>query len=101
MLNTDTDWPKGLISFAVIVLFAYAFIENPQDEIMKGALIAALSSVIGYWLGSSKGSDEKTQMMATAAERPQEVEVVNPDSNPVPTSSQPDTDGELPEEQKL
>ena len=56
--------PKLALSGVLIVMFAGAFAFDPNDDAMKGALIAAFSAAYGYWLGSSSGSARKTDLMA-------------------------------------
>lgn len=94
----ETEWARGAISVAVVVVFAYAFLQNPSDEMMRGAIIAALTQVTSYWLGSSKGSDDKTKMLAEEQE-PRRVVVENKADEPVPTADV--GEGELPPEQRL
>ena len=48
--------PRLLITLLLIGLFAWAYSEDPDDDTMKGALIAAFAGAWGYWLGSSRGS---------------------------------------------
>lgn len=93
----DFDWPRGVVSAVVLLIFGYAYLNNPDDEMMKGALIAAFSSAVAYWLGSSKGSSDKTALLGNG--HTQKVEVTNTPADPVHT--QPIEDGELPESQKL
>lgn len=79
------------MAFAVVALFAYAFWRNPSEQLMLGAIIAAFTTAIGFYLGGSKvGSDTATKNADTltaigAASTPplvQDVNVVNP--NPLP-----------------
>lgn len=61
-----TSWkdPRLWMAFFLICLFAAAYFKEAQpDEIMKGAMIAAFASAYGYWLGSSRGSAEKTEIL--------------------------------------
>ena len=48
--------PQFVIALAVIGIFAFAFIHRPDDETMKGALIAGFAGAWGYYLGSSNSS---------------------------------------------
>lgn len=52
----DRIEPQFLIAFAVMSLFAFAYTQAPQDETLRGALIAAFSASWGYYLGSSNGA---------------------------------------------
>lgn len=60
-----TEWkdPRLLIAVLLIAMFGLAYFTGPRDEMMKGAMIAALSTAVGYWLGSSSGSREKTEAL--------------------------------------
>lgn len=62
--------PQFFISLMLIGLFAYAYYNNPQDEMMKGAMIAAFSASYGYWLGSSTGSKQSGDVVRRIAEQP-------------------------------
>lgn len=57
------DIPRAVVTAAVIALFAFAYIANPEDDMITGALIAAFSLSISYWLGSSKGSSDKQDQL--------------------------------------
>lgn len=58
--------PEALISGTVVIIFAVGYVvaylvdapEGSEQAIgqLQGAAIAGLSSVISYWLGSSRGS---------------------------------------------
>lgn len=50
------EYPRLLISGGILFLFAFAFVRNPSDMLLIGALISMGSTVVQYWLGSSKGS---------------------------------------------
>lgn len=90
-------WPSAreIMAFAVVALFGWAFVKNPTNETIIGALIAAFAGAWGFYLGGSKvGSDTATknadtlrETALTAAIGPQAVEVVNAPANPVPTQS--------------
>ena len=70
--NSPVAWGAPIVSIVVLLIFGYAFwiaFNTPPDkatpvqigltEILKAALI----SVIGYWVGSSAGSDRKTALL--------------------------------------
>lgn len=91
--------PRAVITAVVLLLFGYAYAQNPSDEMMKGALIAAFSLAVSYWLGSSKGSSDKAEQIerqdqSAQVERrfkeTQNVVVVNQPDDPVPTRSEDD-----------
>ena len=74
------DWPRLVMSAFILGLLGYAawFHYSPGiEETIKAIVLIA----VGYWLGSSEGSKEKTEMLAA----PREVEVVNDRDHPVPT----------------
>ena len=52
---------------------------------IEQTVVAIALLAVGYWLGSSKGSADKTAML----EAPSEVEVTNTRANPVPTEGNP------------
>lgn len=56
--------PKLVLSLGLIGLFAWAYGINPNDESLKGAIITAFAAAYGYHLGSSAGSQRKTDAMA-------------------------------------
>ena len=62
--------PQLVISLILIGLFGYAYYNNPQDEMMKGAMIAAFAASYGYWLGSSTGSKQSGDVVRRIAEQP-------------------------------
>ena len=79
------------MAFAVVALFAYAFWRNPSEQLMLGAIIAAFTTAIGFYLGGSKvGSDTATKNADTLADAAskstlvQDVNVVNTPTQPVP-----------------
>lgn len=67
-LGEKASWrdPEVLISIAVVVMFAAGygftyFVAPPSGSEqavgqMQGALLGALSAVVTYWIGSSRGS---------------------------------------------
>lgn len=52
--------PKVYVSAALIALFAFAYVRDPSDETMKGAVILAFATAYGYWLGTNKGDAQRT-----------------------------------------
>jgi len=83
MTDEKISWrsPEFLISLAVFVIFAFGYVAayfvtpptGSEQAIgqMQGAAIAGMSSVIGYWIGSSRGSrrnaDRADKAVAQAA----------------------------------
>jgi len=52
--------------FASIILFAQIGVPEQNKDLLNivlGSLIAAFATVVGYFYGSSKGSQDKTEMM--------------------------------------
>ncbi len=85
---------REAMAFAVVGLFAYAFWRNPSEQLMLGAIIAAFTTAIGFYLGGSKvGSDTATKNAdtltaigaANSVPTVQDVNVVNAPDSPVPT----------------
>lgn len=68
MSDDKISWrsPEFLISLAVFVMFGFGYVAayfvtppaGSEQAIgqMQGASIAGMSAVIGYWIGSSRGS---------------------------------------------
>ena len=70
------DWGAFVVSIIVLGFFAYLLWFStthglPKDDAsvqqIVGALIAALSGVLGYWIGSSKSSQAKDATNADQA----------------------------------
>jgi hypothetical protein len=58
-----SDWPRLALSAAIVALFGYALVQHYSDgleEVIKNAMLLS----VGYWLGSSKGSTDKTRHLA-------------------------------------
>lgn len=93
---TEFRDPKAWVTVALIGLFAWAFGENPQDEQMRGALIAAFAAAYGYWLGNNASQSKATDntgeafraIMAAAAARPPETPAGTP-TDPIATKEVP------------
>jgi hypothetical protein len=64
-MSTWND-PRVYITAALIGLFGYAYIHNPADEAMKGALIAAFAAAYGYWIGASRGGSVAQEQAGAA-----------------------------------
>lgn len=50
--------PRVWITLILIGLFGFAYINDPSDQAMKGALIAAFAAAYGFWIGASKTGGE-------------------------------------------
>lgn len=61
--------PALAIAFVVIGLFAYAFSQNSENEMLVGALISAFTGAVGYYLGSSKGAAENRDQLNKHADK--------------------------------
>lgn len=46
--------PRFVITLLLVGLFGYAFAQDPSDESMKGAIIAAFSTAYGFWLAGKE-----------------------------------------------
>lgn len=52
--------PRFAITLLLIGLFGFAYIHDPADQAMKGAIIAAFSAAYGFWIGA-KGNEQATE----------------------------------------
>lgn len=86
---SSKDRPRLFVTAAVFILFGWMLYHNPENEMIMGALIGALATAVGYWLGSSKGSSDKATTIADHWDEPTDVHVVNDRHDPVPTEPQP------------
>lgn len=62
--------PQLIVTLALIGLFSFAYFKNTDDEMFKGALIAAFAAAYGYWLGSSSGSKQNGDVVRQIAAQP-------------------------------
>jgi hypothetical protein len=53
------DVIRLVISVAIVALFAYAYARNPSDDLLIGALISMVSTIVNWWFGSSQQSSDK------------------------------------------
>lgn len=73
-------WGAFVVSCVILALFSFVVICSllilhglPSDQGTQqivGALIAGVSGVLGYWIGSSAGSKSKDEALAKAAAAP-------------------------------
>lgn len=56
------DFPRLLLTAFVMGIFGYATVEHYSPAIEQTVVAIALLAV-GYWLGSSEGSKNKTDML--------------------------------------
>lgn len=52
--------PRFIITLLLIGLFGFAYMHDPADQAMKGAIIAAFSAAYGFWIGS-KQNEQATE----------------------------------------
>lgn len=64
-----TQWlePRFIITLLLIGLFGFAYLHDPADQAMKGAIIAAFSAAYGFWIGS-KNNEQATENTGKAFE---------------------------------
>lgn len=66
---TPKDWPRLALTAFIMALLGYAawhhYSPGIEETIKAVALIA-----VGYWLGSSKGSQDKTDALAARTPEP-------------------------------
>lgn len=85
------DWPRLIITLAILGAFlgALAFRYSPGlEETLKAVVMLA----IGYWLGSSKGSSDKSSQLEEMQAAPRRVTIDQPANDPIPV----DQTGEKP-----
>jgi hypothetical protein len=75
------DIIRLVISLAVIGLFGFAYLHQPSNELLLGALISTFTTAVNWWLGSSQSSSDKTSQMDILAH--EGVRINNPPGNPV------------------
>lgn len=46
--------PRFIITLLLIGLFGFAYMQDPSDQAMKGAIIAAFSAGYGFWVGNKQ-----------------------------------------------
>lgn len=61
---TLKELPRLVVSAIMLLMFGYVLYENPGNGLVVGALIAMVTTVKDYWLGSSKGSTDKSEQLA-------------------------------------
>jgi hypothetical protein len=82
---TDKDAPRLYVTAGLFVLFGYVLYHNVDNDMLIGAIIGSFGTAVAFWLGSSKGSSDKSSQIERAAIEPQSVTVINPPSDPVQT----------------
>lgn len=64
----DKDWPRLALTIFIMALLGYAALEHYSpgiEETIKAIVLIA----VGYWLGSSKGSADKSSMLSAVKSR--------------------------------
>lgn len=64
---SSKDYPRLIISAAILMLFGWAYARHPDNALLVGALIAMATQAVQYWLGSSKGSADKSTQLERQA----------------------------------
>lgn len=81
--------PRVLVTLILIGLFAYAYIQEPSDEAMKGALIAAFAAAYGFWIGANQSSAKATENTGDAFAAVREAIASRPPDTPAGTPDDP------------
>lgn len=89
--------PQFLLAVALVALFAAAYFTNPNDEMMKGALLGYAAAAVQFFLGSSSGSKSNGDTIRRIAETPS---VTATGDNPTINTKVSD-EGELPPDQRV
>jgi hypothetical protein len=81
--------PRVLVTLILICLFGYAYVREPGDEAMKGALIAAFAAAYGYWIGANQSSAKATENTSDAFAAVREAIASRPPDAPAGTPDDP------------
>lgn len=82
---SDKDIPRLVLAGLVLSMLGFVLWFHHDDPLIIGAVIALATTAVNYFLGSSKGSADKSAELARRDE-PSPVQVVNPPDQPVPTA---------------
>ena len=81
---------REVVALIVIVGFFVAYFLDPANQIFAGAIVAAFSGAVAYYLGSSKGAHENrealNELAKTGGHSPGSVTVEAPATVSVETS---------------
>jgi hypothetical protein len=77
----DKDRPRLAVTAALIGLFGFAVVAHYSDG-LEETLKALVLLAAGYWLGSSKGSADKSGALQDITR--DGIEIKQPANNPVP-----------------
>lgn len=72
---------RAVVATFIIVLFAVAYIRDPNDT-MQGALLMAFAGAWGYYLGSSKGAAEANNRLDDQRKRSTDVDTTAVTASP-------------------
>lgn len=77
--------PRFVITLLLIALFGAAYVHDPADQAMKGAIIGAFSAAYGFWIGSkaNEKATENTGKAFDAIRAAQASPAVDPESEDV------------------
>jgi hypothetical protein len=81
---SQRDTPRMIVTGAIFALLSFVLWHNVDNEMLIGALIGALGTATTFWLGSSKGSADKSEELSR---RPQTVTIDQPPDDPVPVET--------------
>ncbi|RDC59803.1 hypothetical protein HME9302_00024 [Alteripontixanthobacter maritimus] len=59
---TAKEWPRLALTVFIMGLFGYAAFKHYSPAIEQ-TIVAISMLAVGYWLGSSKGSSDKTEII--------------------------------------
>ena len=65
------EWSRPVIGVLSLALFAAAFViaatqkDNAVLQILVGAVVSGFSTILGYYFGSSSGSEKKDTVIAS------------------------------------
>lgn len=60
---------RAIVSLLTIVAFFGAYLLDMRNQIFEGALVAAFTQAIAYYLGSSQGAHENREQMNAHQDR--------------------------------
>ncbi len=82
------DIPRVAVTGFIFLLLGYVVVFHYSPALEQVVIALALLAA-GFWIGSSKGSSDKSDQLAEQASSTQPVEVVNDEHSRVPVDSQP------------
>lgn len=82
------DYPRAALTAFIMVLLGYAAVNHYSPGVEETIKAIALIAV-GYWLGSSKGSADKSEELSRQSRETQTVMIDQPEGHAVPVEEQP------------